>query len=201
MSNSQTRNGGATLFLTTLTLTREPVDFLAVLDRPDPPDVDPARAVELQGPAAGRGLGAAEHDADLLADLVDEDQHALGPRDAAGQLAQGLAHQPGLQADVAVADLPLDLGPGHQGRHRVDHDDVDRVGQHQHLGDLERLLGAAGLADQERLDVDPEPLAPGRVEGVLGVDERGDAAGPLGVGHRVQRDGRLAARLRARTAR
>ena len=68
---------------------------------------------------------------------------------------------------------------------------------HQHLGDLERLLGAAGLADQERLDVHAQPLAPGRVERVLGVDERGDAAVLLGVGHGVQGDRRLAARLGA----
>ena len=42
---------------------------------------------------------------------------------------------------------------------------------------------------------DAQPLAPGRVERVLGVDERRDAAAPLGVGHGVQRDRRLAARL------
>ena len=60
-----------------------------------------------------------------------------------------------------------------------------------------RLLGAARLADQQRLDVDAQPLAPRRVERVLGVDERRDAAVPLGVGHRVQGDRRLAARLGA----
>ena len=196
MSNSQTRNGGGDLVLDDLDLDPRAGDFLAVLDRADPADVDPARAVELQRPAARRRLRAAEHDADLLADLVDEDEDALRPRDRAGELAQGLAHEPGLEADVAVADLAFDLGLGHQGGDRVDHDDVDGVGVDQHLGDLERLLGTAGLADQQGLDVDAEPLAPRRVERVLGVDERGDAPVLLGIGDRMQGDGRLAARLR-----
>ena len=55
----------------------------------------------------------------------------------------------------------------------------------------------AGLADQERLDIDAEPLAPGRVERMLGVDERRDAAVALGLRHRMQGDRRLAARFRA----
>src|ERR1700676_3581615 len=42
--------------------------------------VEPDRGVELQGAAARRGFGAAEHHADLLAQLVDEDHHALGAR-------------------------------------------------------------------------------------------------------------------------
>ena len=40
-------------------------------------------------------------DADLLAQLVDEDGHGVGLGDDAGQLAQSLGHQPGLQAHVA----------------------------------------------------------------------------------------------------
>ena len=44
---------------------------------------------------------------------------------------------------------------------------------------------------------DPQPLAPRRVQRMLGVDERGHAPVPLGLRDRVQRDRRLAARLRA----
>src|SRR4029434_6472544 len=44
-----------------------------LLDRVLAPDVEPNGRVELQGAPARRGLGVAEHDADLLADLVDED--------------------------------------------------------------------------------------------------------------------------------
>ena len=196
MSNSQTRNGGGDLVLDHLHLDPRADDLLPLLHRPDPPHVDPARAVELQGPAARGGLGAAEHHADLLADLVDEDQDGLRRRDRLRQLPQGLAHQARLDAHRAVADVPFQLRPRHHRGHRVDDHDVHRGRLHQHLGDLQRLLGAARLAHQQRLDVHPQPLAPGGVERVLHVDERGDAPDPLGVGDRVQRDRRLAAGLR-----
>src|SRR5215469_2715189 len=117
----------------------------AVLERLDPAYVEPDRRVELQRPAAGGGLRAPEHDADLLPQLVDEDRGGLGLVQRARQLAQGLGHEPGLQAYVAVPHLALDLGPGHQGRDRVDDDDVDRAGADQHVRDLQCLLTGVGL--------------------------------------------------------
>ena len=141
--------------------------------------------------------GRAVDDADLLAQLVDEDHGRAGVAQRTGDLAQRLAHQPGLQTDVAVAHLALDLGAGHQGGHRVDDDDVERAGADQHVGDLERLLTGVGLADQQRVGVDADGPGVVGVERVLGVDERRDAAGRLGVGHRVQGDRRLAGGLRA----
>ena len=50
----------------------------------------------------------------------------VGLAEGAGELAQGLGHQAGLQADVGVAHLALDLGPGREGGHRVDDDHVER---------------------------------------------------------------------------
>ena len=97
---------------------------------------------------------------------------------------------------MAVAHLALDLGAGHQRGHRVDDDQVERAGADQHVGDLEGLLTGVGLGDQQRVGVDAQRLGVVGVERVLGVDERHDAAGPLGVGHRVQGDGRLAGGLR-----
>ena len=91
MSNSASRNGGATLFFTTFTRVMLPIDFLAVLDGADAADVEAHRGVELERVAAGRGLGVAEHDADLHADLVDEDDDGVGALDVAGELAQRLA--------------------------------------------------------------------------------------------------------------
>ena len=38
-----------------------------------------------------------------------------------GQLAQGLRHQPRLQAHVAVAHLAVEFGLGDQRGHRIDH--------------------------------------------------------------------------------
>jgi hypothetical protein len=114
-----------------------------------------------------------------------------------GDLAQRLAHEAGLQADVAVAHLALDLGAGHERGHRVDDDDVERAGADEHVGDLQRLLPRVGLGDEQRVGVDAQRLGVLRVERVLGVDERRDAPGGLRVGHRVQRHRGLAAGLRA----
>jgi hypothetical protein len=98
---------------------------------------------------------------------------------------------------VAVAHLALDLGLGHQCRDRVDDQQVDGTGPDQHVGDLQRLLSGVGLGDEQRVGVDAELLSVFGVERVLGVDERGDAASALGVGHRVQGDRRLAGGLGA----
>src|SRR6478735_1778217 len=100
----------------------------AVLERLDATHVEPDRGVELQRPATGRGLGRAEHHADLLAQLVDEDRGRAGVVERTGHLAQRLAHQSGLEADVAVAHLTLDLGTGHERGHRVDDDERQGAG-------------------------------------------------------------------------
>ncbi len=117
--------------------------------------------------------------------------------DGAGELAQRLAHEAGLQAHVGVAHLAFDFGLGHERRHRVDDDDVDGAGAHQRLGDLERLLAGVGLGDEQVVGLDAELSGVAHVEGVLGVDEGGDAALLLGLGDRVQRQRGLAGRLRA----
>ena len=196
MSNSTSRNGGAILFFTTLTRVRLPTTLSPSFSAPDPADVQPAAGVELQGVAAGGGLGVAEHDADLHPDLVDEDDQGVGLGDGAGQLAQRLAHQPGLQADVGVAHLALQLGLGGQRGDRVDHDDVHRAGAHQHLGDLQRLLAAVGLRHQQVVGAHAQLAGVADVQGVLGVDEGADAARPLGLAHHVQGQGGLARGLR-----
>src|SRR5512143_1405075 len=49
-------------------------DGVAVLQGSDAPDVEAHRGVELERAAAGRGFGVSEHHADLLAQLVDEDE-------------------------------------------------------------------------------------------------------------------------------
>jgi hypothetical protein len=120
-----------------------------------------------------------------------------GIAQGAGDLAQRLAHEPGLQADVAVAHLALDLRTRHERGHRVDDDDVERAGTDQHVGDLEGLLPRVRLGDEQGVGVDAEGLGVLRVERVLRVDERGDATRRLRVGHRVQGDGGLSAGLRA----
>ena len=59
--------------------------------------------------------------------------------------------------------------------------------------DVHGLFAAAGLADQQRFQLDAQLLGPAGVQGVLGVDEGGDAAAALRLGDDVQGQRRLAA--------
>ncbi len=133
--------------------------------------------IELQGAAAGGGFRAAEHDADFFADLVDENHAGFALGNGAGQFAHGLAHQPGLQADVRIAHFAVQFLLRNQGGDGVDDDDVDGVALDEHFGDVHGLFAAAGLADQQRFEIDAQFFGPGGVEGMFGIDEGGDAAG------------------------
>ena len=137
--------------------------------------------------------GIAEHHADLLANLVDEDQRGARLGDDAGELAQGLRHQPGLQSDVAVAHFAVELGLGHQGRDGVHNEHVDGAGAHQGLGDFQCLLAVVGLRDQQVVHVHAELAGVDGIERVLGIHERGHATLLLRFGDHLQRDGCLAA--------
>src|SRR4029077_10861622 len=119
----------------------------------------------------------------------------VGPVEVGGELAQRLAHEPGLEADVGVAHLTLDLGPGHECGHRVDDHDVERARADQHVGDLERLLARVGLGDQQLVDVDADGGRVDRVHRVLGVDVGAHAAVALGLGDHVHGKGGLPGRL------
>ena len=169
----------------------------AVLERLDAADVQALGGVELQRAAARLRLRRAEHDADLLADLVREEAERLRAVEVAGELAHRLGHHPRLQADGLVAHLALELGPRRQRRDGVDRHDVDRAGAHEHVGDLERLLAVVGLRDEQLVDVDADLLGVQRVHRVLGVDERAHAAELLGLGEHVVDERRLARGLRA----
>ena len=74
---------------------------------------------------------------------------------------------------------------------------AQRARPDQHVGDLQRLLAGVGLGNQQAVGVDAETLGVVGVERMLGVDERGDPAGALRVGDRVQGDGGLAGGLRS----
>ncbi len=97
---------------------------------------------------------------------------------------------------MRIADLSVQLGLRNQGRNRVDHDDVDRVGFDEHLGNLQPLLPVGRLADQQVFEIDAQALGPGGVERMLGVDKGGDPPLMLGTGNRVQGQRRFTARLR-----
>ena len=168
-----------------------------ILQRADLSHVHPHRRVKFQRPPPRRRLGTPKHHPDLLANLVDENHAGLRLGDRPGQLPHRLAHHPRLQTDVRIADVAIQFGLWHQRRHRVDHNAVDRVRLDEHLGDLERLFPVGGLTDQQIFQVDPQPLRPGRVERVLGVDERRHPSQSLRVGNHMQRQRRLATRFRS----
>ena len=170
----------------------------AVLQRLDATDVEADRRVELQRLAAGGGLGRAEEDADLLAQLVDEDHRGVGLVETTGELAQRLRHESSLQTHVRVAHLALDLGLGHE---RGDGVDDDRGRSHRSARACRRSRAPAHPCRAARRGAasmsTPSFCGVVGVERVLGIDERGDAARALRVGDRVQRERRLTRGLRA----
>ena len=113
------------------------------------------------------------------------------------QDSQRLAHQAGLQPHVRIADVAFDFVLRHQGRDRIDDDDIDRIRFHQHLGDLHCLFAARGWLTNSSFDIHTDSFGPRRVQGVFGVDKRGHAADFLGVGDGVQSERGFAARFRA----
>src|SRR5690606_16452565 len=103
-------------------------NLIAFFHRTGTADIQTYRGVELQCVTTGSGFRVAEHHADLHADLVDEDHQAVGVLDVTGDLAQRLGHQSRLHADVVITHVAFDFSLGHQCRHGVDNDHVNRVG-------------------------------------------------------------------------
>src|SRR3954468_710781 len=172
-------------------------NHIAVFDRANAADVDANGRIELERAAARRRFGVAEHDADLFTQLVDEDEACLRLGDNARELAERLRHQPRLQAHLRFTHLALDFGARHQRGHRVDNDDVDPAGPHQDLDDLQRLFAVIGLRDEQVLEIHAQLARVLCVERMFGVYERGDAAGLLRLRNHLQRQRRLARRLRS----
>ena len=185
------------MFFTTLVRTRWPTTSFAFFELANTADVDPAGRVELQCPATGGGFGAAEHDADLLANLVDEDHDRAALGDCGRELAKGLAHESGLETNVRIADFAIEFLLRYECGDRVDDDHVDRVRFDEHLGDLHGFFAAARLADEQHFEIDAELLGPARIEGVFGIDHGGDSAGLLGLSGNMQGERCLAARFGA----
>src|SRR5580693_6034388 len=56
-------------------------DLVTLLDRADAPNIEADRGIEFERVAARRGFGIAEHHTNLVANLIDEDDHRAGPGD------------------------------------------------------------------------------------------------------------------------
>src|SRR5262245_36628052 len=172
-------------------------DLIAVFDRRDATDVEPHRRVELERTAARGCFRVAEHDADLLAQLVDEDQTRLGFRNGASEFPERLRHQPRLKTHGRIAHVSVDFRLRHERGHRVHDDDVDTIRSDEHFDDLERLLTVVRLRDQQVFEIHAELLRINRVERMFGVHECRHAAALLGFRDDLERQRRLARGLRA----
>lgn len=75
-------------------------DIVAVLDGSYATNVQTHGAVELQSVATRCCFGVSEHHANLFAQLIDEDTASVCLADGRCQLAQSLAHEARLQANV-----------------------------------------------------------------------------------------------------
>ena len=159
-------------------------------------DVKADGGVEFEGVASGGGFGAAEHHADFHTDLVDEDDQCVGAFDVAGQFAQGLAHQAGLQADVAVAHFAFNFGFGNEGGYGVDNDHVHAAGTYQCVADFQSLFAGIGLGEVEFFYFNTEFAGVNGVEGVFRVDEGADAAGFLTLGNGFETERGFTGRFR-----
>ena len=92
---------------------------------------------------------------------------------------------------MAVAHLALDLRARNERRHGVHNDNIDGVGAHERLGDLERLFAGIRLRNEQRIYVYAERGRIDRVKCVLHVDKRRVAAHFLAFGDAVERQGGL----------
>ena len=72
---------------------------------------------------------------------------------------------------MGIAHLAFDFRLGHQCRHRVHHNDVHRIGAHQHVGNFQRLLAGVRLGDVEVIHIDPELAGIFRIQRVLGINK------------------------------
>ena len=170
---------------------------VSVLEILDATHVNAHGRIELERAAAGGYLRIAVHDADLFAQLVDEDCHALGLGNDARQLAQRLTHQTGVQTDKRIAHLAFDFGARNQCRYRVNDDDVQRARTHQLFGNFQALIAAVRLRYQQAVHVNAERRRIRRVQRVFGVDKRRNAAVRLCRCNRVQGEGGFTGRFRS----
>ena len=97
---------------------------------------------------------------------------------------------------MGVTHVPLQFGPGGQGRHRVNDQHVNGARADEGIGDLEGFLGRIGLGNQQFVHVDAQFAGVNRVHGVLSVDKNGRSSGLLGLGHDMKGEGGLAGGFR-----
>ena len=76
---------------------------------------------------------------------------------------------------------------------RIDHQNVDRIGTDQRIADVQRVLTAVRLRNQQIVDVDADLLRVARIDRMLRIDDRALAAFGLRIRNHMQTDSGLAA--------
>jgi hypothetical protein len=104
-----------------------------------------------------------------------------------GELAQGLAHQAGLQTGQGITHLAFELRLRRERSDGVDHDQVHRTGAHQRIHDFQRLFAGVGLGDQQLLQAHAQLLRVLSIQRMLGIDEGTHAGQLLHLGDDLQR--------------
>ena len=97
---------------------------------------------------------------------------------------------------MRFAHLAFDLGAWHERRDRVDDDNVHSARSNQDFHNLQRLLSVVGLRDEQVVEFHAELGGILRVEGMLGIHERRHPSEFLRFGDHLERQRRLARRLR-----
>ena len=154
-------------------------------------------AVELERPAAGGRLGIAEHDANLLAQLVDEDEAgpATSTRRRSACAAPATSGAPGgpsaLHPSLPRSPRAARAPPPSRRRQRP------RRSERTRTSTISSACSPLSGCDTSRFSRStPSFFGVLRVERVLGVDERGQAAALLRLCNHLQRERGLAGRLR-----
>ena len=96
-----------------------------------------------------------------------------------------MGHKAGLQADMGIAHIALQLGARHKRRHAVHHHDVNGVATDEVFADFQALLGGVRLGHQQFFDVHAALGGVAGVKRVFGVYVGGCAAAGLGACHDV----------------
>ena len=161
-------------------------DFITFLDRADAADFHADGGVEFQRIAARGGFRIAEHDTDLEADLIEENQQRIGFGNGPSQLAERLRHQARMQPDMAIAHFAFQFRARHQGGDGIHHQHINRAGTHQRIRNLKRLFAGIGLADQQIIHIHAKLPGIAGVERVFRVHKGAGAAALLRFRNHMQ---------------
>ena len=118
---------------------------LTIFDRANAANVDANGRIELERASTRRCFGTAEHHANLLAQLIDEDHDHFAFGNSTRQLSHRLTHQSSLQSNVTIAHFSFDFRTWNQRSNRINDDHINGIGSHKKFADFQSLFASIGL--------------------------------------------------------